>query len=68
MTVGRIKWFNRYQSYGYITLFDGTEVYFHATGLKHGRAIDFIEAGTSVTFDIIHTRTGMEAQNIDVLY
>ncbi len=67
MVTGRIKWFNAFQSYGYIVLWDGTEVYFHASGLRNARTLDHLNPGTDVAFDLIQTRSGMEAQNVEVL-
>ncbi len=65
MRTGRIKWFNNHQSYGYIILSDGTEVYFHATGVKNNGVVDLLNPGTDVYFDLIETRAGMEAQNVE---
>ncbi len=65
MRTGRIKWFNTLQSYGYIILSDGTEVYFHATAVKDVSSADLLNPGTDVYFDLIETRVGMEAQNIE---
>lgn len=65
MRTGRIKWFNAFQSYGYIVLSDGTEVYFHATGIKNSGLLDLLNPGTDVYFDLIETRAGMEAQNVE---
>lgn len=66
MRTGRIKWFNEFQNIGYIVLFDGTEVYFHAEGITGGY-IDRLNPGTDVSFDIIETRGGMEAHNVEVI-
>lgn len=65
MKTGRIKWFNSMQNYGYIVLFDGTEVYFHGTGVRQSGFINDLNPGTDVCFDLILTRGGMEAQNVD---
>lgn len=67
MKTGRIKWFNPSQNYGYIILFDGTEVYFHGTGVRQSRAVSRLNPGTDVSFDLILTRGGMEAQNVDLI-
>ncbi len=67
MRSGRIKWFNAAQNYGYITLFDGVEVYFHATCLRANGSVDALNPGADVTFDLIQTRTGFEAQNVEVI-
>ncbi len=67
MRTGRIKWFNADQNYGYIILWDGTEVYFHATVLSSGwGSLDSLNPGLDVSFDLIETRGGvMEAQNVE---
>ena len=67
MRTGRIKWFNVYENIGYIILFDGTEVYFHAEGLAAGGLIDHLNPGRDVSFDILETKVGMEAHNVDLI-
>ena len=67
MKTGRIKWFNPSQNYGYIILFDGTEVYFHGTCLRQTGFENRMNPGTDVSFDLILTKGGMEAQNIDLI-
>ena len=65
MSTGRIKWFNSFRNYGYIILWDGTEVYFHATGLRNAGQMGQLNPGTDVSFDLITTRVGVEAQNVE---
>ena len=66
MKTGRIKWFDSLRNYGYIILYDGTEIYFHGTCLTPGRpSADRLNPGTDVSFDLIITRAGMEAQNVE---
>lgn len=67
MRTGRIKWFNTLESIGYIVLFDGTEVYFHSSGVRNSGSISLLNPGTDVSFDIIQTRAGMEAHNVDLI-
>jgi len=67
MKTGRIKWFNPAQNYGYIILFDGTEVYFHGTGVVQTGFINDLNPGTDVCFDLILTKGGMEAENVDLI-
>lgn len=67
MITGRIKWYNHFQSHGYIVLLDGTEVYFHSSGLRHSGCVDTLGPGTDVCFDLIQTRAGMEAHNVDLI-
>ncbi len=65
MNAGRIKWFNCFDNFGYIVLFDGTEVYFHGTGLREVSFASSLNPGADVMFDLIHTRTGPEAHKIE---
>ncbi len=67
MRTGRIKWFNASQNIGYIVLSDGTEVYFHAEGVITNGLIDLLNPGQDVSFDIIETRSGMEAHNVELI-
>jgi cold shock CspA family protein len=62
---GRIKWYNAFQSHGYIILWDGTEVYFHASAVS-GQA-DSLNPGADVSFDLIETRGGPEAHNVELI-
>jgi cold shock CspA family protein len=67
MRTGRIKWFNPHENYGYIILLDGTEVYFHGTGVRNGGFENSLNPGTNVSFDLMLTRGGMEAHNVDLI-
>lgn len=67
MRTGRIKWFNAFQSHGYIILWDGTEVYFHSSSLRSTGSIDRLNSGADVSFDIIETRVGPEAHNVELI-
>jgi cold shock CspA family protein len=64
---GRIKWFNAFQGHGYIVLSDGTEVYFHGAVLRRSGLVDHLLPGSTVSFDLIHTRGGLEATNVDLV-
>ncbi|MGE3681664.1 MAG: cold-shock protein [Bdellovibrionales bacterium] len=67
MRSGRIKWFNAFQSIGYIILLDGTEVYFHVSAVRSSDLIGLLNPGAEVSFDLIETRSGMEAHNVDLV-
>lgn len=67
MRTGRIKYFNSSENFGYIVLFDGTEVYFHQTGVLNDGLINSLNPGQDVCFDILETRTGPEAHNVDLI-
>lgn len=67
MKTGRIKWFNSSSNHGYIVLFDGTEVYFHSNGLMNAGLAPVLGPGMDVCFDLIETRVGPEAQNVELI-
>ena len=67
MVTGRIKFFNSSENFGYIVLFDGTEVYFHSSGILNDGLINFLNPGRDVSFDLIQTRSGPEAHNVDLI-
>jgi cold shock CspA family protein len=67
MKTGRIKWYDCFQNHGYIILYDGTEVYFHSTSVRDASWINHLSPGIDVSFDLIVTKGGMEAQNIDLV-
>lgn len=67
MRTGRIKWYNAFQSHGYIVLWDGTEVYFHSSSVSHSGLVDHLNPGADVSFDIIETRVGPEAHNVQLI-
>ena len=67
MRTGRIKWFNELENIGYIVLYDGTEVYFHSSGMLNAAVAGLLNPGCNVSFDLIETRSGPEAQNVDVI-
>lgn len=68
MRTGRIKWFNAFESHGYIILYDGTEVYFHATAFRGtSGSLEQLSSGVDVSFDIIETRGMAEASNVELI-
>ena len=67
MRTGRIKWFNDLQDHGYIILSDGTEIYFHGTGVLPSGLNGPLHPGTDVSFDLIETRSGLEAHNVETI-
>lgn len=64
MSTGVVKWFNPSIGYGYILGFDGSEIYFHATGIVDSEGGVTWRTGTQVEFDLIQTRIGFEATNV----
>lgn len=62
MSTGVVKWFNTSTGYGFITSFDGDEIYFHSSSLTDSDVK--LATGTRVDFDTIQTSIGMEATNV----
>lgn len=62
MTVGRIRWYDEFRGYGYIVQTDGTEIYFHSTSFLE--VPGHLAVGRAVAYDLIQTRTGLEATNL----
>ena len=68
MNSGHIKWFNPYTNYGYIMLTDGTEVFFYGDALSDGTFVGHLGPGQGVSFDLLETRMGFEACNIQPVH
>lgn len=64
MSSGVVKWFNSLVGYGFITGFDGAEIYFHRTAIREVQQAEGFATGTRVEFDLIQTKIGFEAANV----
>ena len=62
MTIGTVKWYDELQGYGYILQMDGQEIYFHYTAIIESQKS--FAVGSTVTYDLIETRLGLEASNV----
>ncbi len=60
---GKVKMFNQEKGYGFITLEDGKDVFFHYSQLMM-EGFKTIEAGTEVEFEVAETERGLQAHNI----
>ena len=63
MAEGTVKWFNAEKGYGFITLEDGKDVFFHYSQLMM-EGFKTIENDTPVEFEIVETDRGLQAHNI----
>lgn len=61
--IGKVKMFNKEKGYGFITLEDGKDVFFHYSQLVMEGFKD-IEDGAEVEFDLVETDRGLQAHNI----
>ncbi len=62
---GKVKMFNSEKGYGFITVEDGTDVFFHYSQLQM-EGYKTVEPDTKVEFDEVETERGKQAQNIRI--
>lgn len=55
--------FNQEKGFGFITLDDGKDVFFHYSQLMM-EGFKTIDSGASVEFDLVETDRGQQAQNV----
>ena len=63
---GRVKKFSKEKGYGFITLADGSDVFFHYTQIimPHGETYREIDEGANVEFDVVDTERGKQAPDL----
>ncbi|MFZ8845274.1 cold shock domain-containing protein [Thermoflexus sp.] len=59
---GRVKWFSPEKGYGFIRCEDGTEIFFHRTGIARPGLV--LEANQPVTFEVEVTPKGPQAVRV----
>lgn len=60
---GKVKKFNKNKGFGFITLDDDRDVFFHYSHLIM-EGFKTIEEGAEVEFDLIESERGLQAHNI----
>ncbi len=60
---GKVKRFNKTKGFGFITLEDGRDVFFHYSELIMD-GFKTIEEGASVEFEVVETEKGLQARQI----
>ena len=60
---GKVKMFNQEKGYGFITLEDGKDVFFHYSQLMM-EGFKTIESDALVEFDCVETERGIQAHRI----
>jgi len=60
---GKVKMFNPEKGFGFITIEDGSDVFFHYSQLIMD-GFKTIESDTEVEFEVIETDRGLQAQDI----
>jgi len=61
--IGRVKWFNKLEGYGFIGQTDGPDVFFHYSAI---RDIGYrsLSEGDSVEFQTVKSPEGLQAANV----
>ncbi|MBR2802568.1 MAG: cold shock domain-containing protein [Erysipelotrichaceae bacterium] len=60
---GKVKRFNKTKGFGFITLEDGRDVFFHYSELIMD-GFKTIDEGASVEFEVVETEKGLQARQI----
>jgi len=60
---GKVKKFNKEKGFGFITLEDGKDVFFHYSQLMM-EGFKTVDEGEDVEFDIVETDRGPQAHNV----
>ncbi|MFV0381475.1 MAG: cold-shock protein [Breznakia sp.] len=63
---GKVKMFNPEKGFGFITIEDGSDVFFHYSQLLM-EGFKTIEADAEVEFEAVETDRGLQAQNIKLV-
>jgi CspA family cold shock protein len=62
---GVVKWFDANKGYGFITSDEGKDIFVHYTAIG-GTGYRALEEGQRVTFEVIQSDKGPQAQNVNV--
>ncbi|HHZ17397.1 MAG TPA: cold-shock protein [Peptococcaceae bacterium] len=60
---GKVKWFNAEKGYGFIESNEGGDVFVHFSAIQ-GEGFKTLEEGQSVTFDVVQSSRGPQAENV----
>ena len=66
MSTGKVKWFNADKGFGFITSYEGNDIFVHYTEIQ-GNGFRTLEEGAKVSFDIKTNDRGDHAANVNVL-
>lgn len=61
LTTGVVKWFNETKKFGFITMADGKDVFFHISGVISKLPLP---EGQAVEFDVIDSTKGIRAVSV----
>lgn len=63
---GKVKMFKPDKGFGFITIEDGRDVFFHYSQLVM-KGYKTVDPDTMVEFDLIETERGLQAHNINIM-
>ena len=66
MSQGKVKWFNDQKGYGFITGEDGKDIFVHYSSIN-ADGFKNLQEGQTVTFDLIDSDRGKQANNVTVV-
>ncbi len=61
---GTVKWFSAEKGYGFITTEDGQDIFAHFSQIQKD-GFKTLEEGQAVTFDVVDSDKGQQAENIE---
>lgn len=62
----KVKWFNDHKGFGFIEYNIGEDIFVHYSAIK-GEGYKTLSEGQMVSFDLINTSKGYQAQNVEVV-
>ncbi len=63
---GVVKWYESKKRYGFITMRNGNDIFFHRNAIAEGKEKDFAE-GAKVTFSVAESDKGPEATEVKLI-
>ena len=63
---GRVKWFNAPKGFGFIERDNESDVFVHDRGIR-GEGYRSLQDGQSVSFAVVETPKGLQAEDVDVI-
>ena len=65
MSKGVVKWFNESKGFGFILQENGPDIFVHYRSIQQF-GFKSLKEGQSVTFDVVQTKKGPQAENVKV--
>ncbi len=63
---GRVKWFNAPKGFGFIEREDESDVFVHYRGIR-GEGYKSLQDGQAVSFAVVETPKGLQAEDVEVV-